>query len=78
MSHEYLETTVGKFIFRVKVGYLYTEGGLWVAMDEAVHAARVGLTDYRQQSSGDVAFVELPEVGTEVATGEPLATIETF
>lgn len=78
MSHEYLETTVGKFIFRVRVGYLYTEGGLWVDVDEATRTARVGLTDYSQQSSGDVAFVELPQVGTEVAAGQPMAAIETI
>jgi glycine cleavage system H protein len=78
MSNEYLETTVGKFIFRVRVGYLYTEGGLWVDVDEAARTARVGLTDYRQQSSGDVAFVELPEVGMTVAAGETLATVETI
>ena len=33
MSTEYLETTVDKFIFRVKVGYLYSEAGVWVDYD---------------------------------------------
>lgn len=78
MTSQYLETTVEKFIFRVRVGYWYTEGGLWIAFDDAAHTARVGLTDYRQQSSGDVAFVDLPEVGGQVAAGQPLATIETI
>ncbi len=78
MASNYLETTVDKFIFRVKVGYLYTEGGLWMALDEAARTARVGLTDFRQQSSGDVAFVDLPQVGQVVAAGGTLATVETI
>ena len=31
MESEYRQVTVGKFIFRVKIGYLYTEAGLWLA-----------------------------------------------
>ena len=40
--------------------------------------ARVGLTDFRQQASGDVAFVDLPAVGDTVAAGGDLANIETI
>ncbi len=75
---EYLETTVGKFIFRVKAGYLYTEAGVWVDYDPARGVVRAGLTDFRQQSSGDVAFVELPAAGDTVAAGGDLANIETI
>ena len=78
MSIEYLETTVDKFIFRVKVGYLYSEAGVWAAYDPARGTARVGLSDFRQQASGDVAFVEMPAMGTQVATGGDLASIETI
>lgn len=78
MSTEYLETTVDKFIFRVKVGYLYSEAGVWAAYDAAAGTARVGLSDFRQQASGDVAFVELPEVGSQVEAGGDLANIETI
>ncbi len=77
MAEEYLQTTVDKFIFRVKVDNLYSEAGVWVAWDEARGLARVGLTDFRQQSSGDVAFVELPEEGQALKGGEDLAGIET-
>ncbi len=77
MSDEYLQTTIDKFIFRVKVGNLYSEAGVWVAWDEARGVARVGLTDFRQQASGDVAVVELPPVGKAVAVEEDLASIET-
>jgi glycine cleavage system H protein len=75
---EYLELTVDKFIFRVRSGYLYSEAGVWVDYDPARGVARAGLTDFRQQSSGDVAFVELPEVGAQVAADEDLANIETI
>ncbi len=78
VSNEYLETRVDKFIFRVKVGYLYSEAGVWVDYDAARHVARVGLTDFRQQSSGDVAFAELPAPGDTVAGGGDLANIETI
>lgn len=78
MDTEFLQTTVDKFIFRVKIGYLYSENGVWVAYDPASNTARVGLSDFRQQASGDVAFVELPEVGTRVAAGDDLANIETI
>ena len=78
MSSEYLETTVDKFIFRVKVGYLYSEAGVWVAYSAVGNTARVGLSDFRQQSSGDVVFVELPAAGSQVTAGGDLANIETI
>ncbi len=77
MSDEYLQTTIDKFIFRVKVGNLYSEAGVWVAWDESSGIARLGLTDFRQQASGDVAFVELPAPGQAVIAGEDVASIET-
>jgi len=36
----------------------------------------VGITDYAQQQLGDIVFVELPEVDTEVEQMEPFGTIE--
>ncbi len=78
MSNEYLESMVGKFIFRVKVGYLYSDAGVWVAYDAASHTARTGVSDYIQQTNGDVAFAELPEVGIHVVAGGDLAEIETI
>jgi glycine cleavage system H protein len=77
VSEEYLQVTVDKFIFRVKTGFLYTQDGVWLAMDEASGVARAGLTDFRQQASGDLAFVDMPPVGQQVAPGDELANIET-
>jgi len=75
-GEEYLEATVDKFVFTVKKGYLYDEQGLWVAVENGV--ARVGVTDYLQQKSGDVAFVNVPETGTELTRGKELGSIETI
>jgi glycine cleavage system H protein len=74
---EFLQVTVGKFIFRVPEACLFTEAGLWVSRDAGTGLARIGLSDFRQQSSGDVAFVELPAVGKAVKSGEELASVET-
>ena len=75
-GEKYLEATIDKFVFTVKKGYLYDEQGLWVAVENGV--ARVGVTDYLQQKSGDVAFVNVPETGTELTRGLELGSIETI
>ncbi|MBI2875589.1 MAG: glycine cleavage system protein GcvH [Candidatus Tectomicrobia bacterium] len=36
----------------------------------------VGITDYAQEELGDIVYVELPEVGSEVEHMEPFGTIE--
>lgn len=74
---EIFETTVDKFTFRVRAGYQYAEAGVWVAFRPDTGTVRVGLSDYRQQASGDVAFVDLPPDGQTVAQGDELANIET-
>ena len=73
---EFLETTVDKFNFKVATDRAYTAEGLWATA--AGNLVRVGLTDYLQQRSGDVAFVEVQPAGTTVASGDELATLETI
>ena len=77
MTPEYLVATVDKFIFRVMPGLLYSEAGVWVAADDEQAIVRLGLSDFRQQSSGDVAFFNPPTAGRRVAAGDELASIET-
>lgn len=77
MTHEYLIATVDKFIFRVMPDFLYSEAGVWVAVDDEQAIVRLGLSDFRQQSSGDVAFFNPPAAGRRVAAGDELASIET-
>ena len=52
----------------------YTDEHEWVAL--AGDVATVGITDYAADKLGDVVFVELPEVGREVARGEEIVVIE--
>ena len=71
-----LEVTVDKFIFRVATDRLYTAEGVW-ALEEG-DRIRIGVTDFLQQRSGDVAFAEVRAEGRAVATGDEVATIETI
>ena len=73
---EFLETTVDKFTFKVAADRLYTETHLWVKWEEGL--VRVGLSDYLQQTSGDVAFAEPQAEGTPLTPGDELAAIETM
>jgi glycine cleavage system H protein len=40
--------------------------------------ARIGLSDFLQQRSGDVAFAEVKPVGTQLTQGDEVAVIETI
>ncbi len=53
----------------------YTAEHEWVRRT-AEDTVRVGITDFAQSSLGDVVYVQLPEVGTEVAAGEPFGEVE--
>ncbi len=73
---EFLETTVDKFTFKVATDRLYTDEGVWVKPEG--EWVRIGVSDFMQQHSGDVAFAEVKPAGTQLASGEELATIETI
>jgi glycine cleavage system H protein len=55
-------------------GYRYTKDHEWVLVDGK--KARVGITDHAQAELGDIVFVELPAVGTQVHKGDNVATVE--
>ncbi len=73
---EILEATVDKFTFKVATDRFYTADHLWLKPESGL--VSIGLTDYLQQSSGDVAFAEPEEEGTELTTGDILGSIETM
>jgi glycine cleavage system H protein len=52
----------------------YTVEHEWVRMEG--DEAAIGITDYAQGELGDIVFVELPEMGSEVKYMEPFGTIE--
>ena len=53
----------------------YTEEHEWLKVQEDGQA-RVGITDYAQDSLSDVVFVELPEVGNQFTKGDVMAVAE--
>ena len=53
----------------------YTAEHEWVRRTEE-GTVRVGITDFAQSALGDVVFVQLPEVGTDVTAGESFGEVE--
>ncbi len=74
---EILELVVDKFTFRFPTDRYYHPEGVW-ALPEGDGRVRIGLSDFAQQSGGDVAFAEVKPEGTTVAFGEEVASIETM
>ena len=74
--NDHLEFQVGKFIFKVATDRLYSDEGMWVKSGDRL--AEVGISDYLQQRSGDVAFVEIKPKDTMVNVGDELVVIETI
>lgn len=52
----------------------YTEQHEWARDEDG--RIRVGITDFAQDALGDVVYVDVPEVGTEVRAGEPFGEVE--
>jgi glycine cleavage system H protein len=52
----------------------YSREHEWVRVDGNV--ARIGITDFAQESLGDVVFVQLPDVGLDVVAGASASEIE--
>ena len=52
----------------------YTKSHEWVRLEGS--RAFVGITDYAQETLGDIVYIDLPEVGAEVAADEEITTIE--
>ena len=54
---------------------LYTKSHEWVKFTDET-TALVGITDFAQNSLGDIVFVNLPEEGAEVSAGEAACDVE--
>lgn len=52
----------------------YSSDHEWVRLDDG--KAYLGVTDYAQDALGDVVFVDVPEVGTAVASGATFSEVE--
>lgn len=54
----------------------YSSEHEWISAPDADGVVRVGITDYAQDALGDVVYVDLPEVGTEVTANSVVGEIE--
>ncbi|WP_256403224.1 glycine cleavage system protein GcvH [Halorubrum salinum] len=54
----------------------YLESHEWTTTDS--DTVRIGVSDFAQDELGDVVFVELPDVGDEVAAGEAFGVVESI
>jgi glycine cleavage system H protein len=73
---EYLEYTLDKFTFRVANDRYYSADGVWAKEED--NQVTVGLTDFLQQRSGDIAFADVAESGSKLGFGDEVASIETI
>lgn len=54
--------------------FKYTKEHEWIKPDGKT--ATIGITHHAQESLGDIVFVELPKVGTEVTKGKTFGSVE--
>ena len=52
----------------------YTKEHEWIKVDGT--NATIGITDYAQESLGDIVFVDLPKPGSEITAGKTFGTVE--
>ena len=71
-----IEFTIDKFTFRFPKDLKFSEAGIWIKQEGI--RLRLGLSDFAQQRSGDVAFINLVQPGTELNAGDEFASIETI
>lgn len=54
--------------------FKYTKEHEWIKADG--NTATIGITHYAQESLGDIVFVELPKVGSEITAGKTFGSVE--
>jgi len=52
----------------------YTKEHEWIKIEG--NTGTIGITDHAQNSLGDIVFVELPKVGSEITAGKSFGTVE--
>jgi glycine cleavage system H protein len=60
--------------FKTPAELQYTKSHEWIRIEG--DSATVGISDYAQDSLGDVVYVELPEVGASYEAGAPFGAVE--
>ena len=54
--------------------FKYTKEHEWIKADGST--ATIGITTYAQESLGDIVFVDLPKVGSEITAGKTFGSVE--
>jgi glycine cleavage system H protein len=54
--------------------YRYTKEHEWIEVEGKT--GKIGITDYAQNSLGDIVFVETPKVGSKVTAGKVFGSVE--
>jgi glycine cleavage system H protein len=54
--------------------FKYTKEHEWIKADGAT--ATIGITNYAQESLGDIVFVDLPKIGSELTAGKTFGSVE--
>ena len=54
--------------------YRYTREHEWIALDGAI--GTIGITDYAQNSLGDIVYVDVPKVGDPVTANQTFGSVE--
>jgi glycine cleavage system H protein len=54
--------------------FKYTKEHEWLVVDGAT--GTIGITDFAQNSLGDIVFVELPKIGAALTAGKTFGTVE--
>jgi glycine cleavage system H protein len=54
--------------------YRYTREHEWIEID-GTHG-KIGITDYAQNSLGDIVFVDLPKIGSTIEKGKTFGSVE--
>ncbi len=54
--------------------FKYTKEHEWIKAEGG--SATIGITSYAQESLGDIVFVDLPKVGTELTVGKTFGSVE--
>ena len=58
----------------IREGLLYSKDHEWILVDG--NKVKIGITDYAQEQLGDIVFVELPEEGDSISSGDGFGVIE--
>ena len=59
---------------KVIEGLLYADSHEWVKVEGEI--ATIGISDYAQHALGNIVYVDLPEVGDELESGDEFGTVE--